>query len=89
MREATTAGLTLEPHLKQRLRPKATATLNVSRRSFYRIKKKAFRPIDHGNGNILLHRTVKERWDRDKIYRPKNLTDYVKDNGWPAIKLVG
>lgn len=89
MREAATAGLTLEPHLKQGLRAKATATLHVSRRSFYRIKKKLFRPIDHGNGNILLHRTVKERWDRDKKYRPKNLTDYVKASGWPAIKLVG
>ena len=84
MREAASAGLTLEPHLKQRLRPKATATLHESRRSYYRIKKKAFRPIDHGNGKIIIHQSVKERWDRDKKYRPKNLVDYVGKNGWPA-----
>ena len=89
MREASTSGLTLEPHLKQRLRSKATATLHESRRSYYRIKKKAFRPIDHGKGSTLVHRSVKERWDRDKKYRPKNLVDYVKMIGWPAIKMVG
>ena len=84
MGEAKKAGLTLEPFLKGRLKPKATATLHVSRRSYYRIKKKVFRPIDHGKDKVLIHRSVKERWDRDKSYRPQNLVDYVKANEWPA-----
>lgn len=84
MREANKAGLTLEPHLKDRLKPKATATLHESRRSYYRIKQKVFRPIDHGKDKLLIHQSVKERWDRDKNYRPKNLAEYVHVNGWPS-----
>ncbi len=84
MREANKAGLTLEPHLKDRLKPKATATLHESRRSYYRIKQKVFRPIDHGKDKLLIHQSVKERWDRDKNYRPKNLAEYVRVNGWPS-----
>jgi hypothetical protein len=34
MHEANKAGLTLEPHLNDRLEPKATATLHESRRSY-------------------------------------------------------
>ncbi len=89
LRQASAAGLTFETHLKQSLRPKATATLHVSRRSYYRIKAKSFRPIEHGKGLTLVHRSVKERWDRDKAYRPRNLVKYVNENGWSAIKLVG
>jgi uncharacterized protein (DUF2235 family) len=89
LREASAAGLTFEPHLKKSLRPKATATLHESRRSYYRIKAKVFRPIDRAREATLVHRSVKERWDRDKKYRPQNLVDCVEENGWPAIKLVG
>jgi len=84
MREANKVGLSLEPHLKQRLKPRATATLHESRRSYYRIKKRAFRPIDHGKGKVLIHQSVKERWERDKTYRPKNLSNYVRKQGWPS-----
>jgi uncharacterized protein (DUF2235 family) len=83
MREADAAGLALEPHLRRRLQPSPTATLHLSRRSYYRVKKKFFRPIDHGNGEVLVHRSVKQRWDQDAAYRPKNLVEYVRD-GWPA-----
>jgi hypothetical protein len=81
--EARTAGLQIEPHLNQSLKPRSTAGLHVSRRSFYRIKKKFYRPIDHGKSEVLLHRSVKERWDADADYRPKNLAEYV-EFGWPA-----
>ncbi|UCD69328.1 MAG: DUF2235 domain-containing protein [Betaproteobacteria bacterium] len=88
MREASKSGLTLEPHLKRRLRPKATATLHESRRSYYRIRKKVLRPIDHGKDKVLLHQSVKQRWDRDKSYRPKNLADYIRTRGWPSRLVV-
>ena len=84
MREANKAGLTLEPHLKDRLQPKATATLHESRRSDCRIKKQVFRPIDHGKDKVLIHRSVTQRWDADNSSRPKNLARYVRANGWPS-----
>ena len=89
LKEANKAKLTTESHLKQRIQGNARATLHQSRRTFYRIKRKFFRPIDHGRGEVVLHRSVKERWQTDKKYRPKNLADFLKTrNGvWP--KLVG
>lgn len=87
MAEARLAGLALEPHLQQSLQPKSTATLHLSRRSYYRVKKKFYRPIDHGKDNILLHTSVKQRWDLDPKYRPKNLLDYINRHGWQASLL--
>ena len=54
----------------------ALAKIHISRRSFYRVKKKYFRPIDHGSGSVLIHESVKQRWDQDSKYRPQNLVDY-------------
>lgn len=90
MREATTAGLTTEPHLRQRLEPNAAATIHQSRRWYYRLKKRLYRPIDHGKGPVMIHRSVKQRWDADPNYRSKakNLREYVDANGWPG-NLVG
>lgn len=82
IREATKFGLTVESHLTRNLNQNPAASLHKSRRSFYRIKKKYYRPIDHGKGEVFLHKSVKTRWDQDRKYRPKNLVDYVK-NGWP------
>ena len=84
MRQAQNAGLTLEPHLKPRLRGNSAATLHQSRRSFYRIKEKFYRDIDHGKGPILIHKSVKTRWNKDPKYRlnSKNLAKYLKQNGW-------
>lgn len=87
MKESMHAGLDIEPHLKKSLKHSPTATLHNSRRSFYRVKTKFYRPIDHGKGDILIHQTVKQRWEQDSDYRPKNLHDYVTQHGWPK-KLV-
>ena len=86
MRHATEAGLTLEPHLQRRLRGKTTAALHQSRRNYYRLKRKFFREIDHGAGPVLIHQSVKERWDKDPDYRrqSKNLKSYLSAHGWPA-----
>jgi len=86
--EAQKAGLTIEPHLKKNIRKNPLATLHNSRRSFFRVKKKYYRPIDHGKGSVLIHETVKQRWDdQNTKYRPENLETYIKKNGWPG-KLV-
>jgi len=91
MRQAAEAGLTLEPHLHQRLRVKTTAALHQSRRHYYRLRKKFFREIDHGRGPALIHQSVKERWDKAPGYRrqSKNPKGYLSAHGWPASLEAG
>jgi len=36
---------------------------------------------------VLIHESVKLRWDQDSEYRPDNLKEYIDENGWPN-KLV-
>ena len=83
IREAGKHDLKIEPHLSQSINKSANATLHNSRRSFYRVKKKFYRDIDHGKGEVIFHKSVKERWDSDDDYRPKNLVKYIEENGWP------
>ena len=86
MRQAQNAGLTFESHLKRSLQGKSTATLHQSRRSYYRIKKKFYRDIDHGKGPILIHKSVKQRWNNDPKYQrnSKNLAEYLAQKNWPS-----
>ncbi|MFB2661152.1 DUF2235 domain-containing protein [Shewanella mangrovisoli] len=81
--DAERFNLSLEPHLAASLHPNPLATLHDSRRSFYRIKQSYLRPIDPNVAPVLLHRSVKTRWDRDPKYRPKNLQTYLEQYGWP------
>lgn len=85
IKEAAMNGLTMEPHLRQSIHKSATAKLHNSRRSFYRLKKKYYRELNHGRGEVLFHRSVKERWDADDKYRPDNLAEYLDENGWPTL----
>lgn len=85
MAEAQVAGLTLEPHLQFSLRPSATATLHRSRKFVYRFKRPLYRAIEHGKGEVLIHESVRQRWDADPKYRPRNLAAYVEANGWPTL----
>jgi len=86
-REASAAGLHLEAHMMQSLKPVFTATLHRSRKHIFRSKRPYHRPIDHGRGHILIHRSVKQRWQADPKYRPKNLVDYLADHSgqWPTL----
>jgi uncharacterized protein (DUF2235 family) len=82
-------GLSTELHLKQNLKEKITASLHDSRRNFYRIRRKVHREIDHQHGSVLIHSSVKKRWDAaGENYRPKNLASYIsKVNGWSNVDL--
>ena len=83
--EANAYGLTIEDHLEKKLKNNPMAKLHPSRRNFYRIKGKHIRDIDHKKGGVLIHKSVKRRWDGDKKYRPANLRKYVdSNNGWPS-----
>ncbi len=87
MDEAEQAGLTIEPHLPANLNGDCMATLHNSRRHIYRSKRPFHRPIDHGKGEVLIHASVRERWERDPKYRPRNLLTYLEahDQAWPAL----
>ncbi len=77
IKEAEDAGLTIEEHLKESIKESIKesplAKIHNSRRSFYRVKEKHYRTIDHGCGPVIIHDSVKQRWDRDPKYRPENL----------------
>ena len=85
--EANKFGLKTEPHLNKSINPNPLSTLHNSRRKFYRIKEKYYRAIEHNKGPVLIHKSVKDRWDNDSKYRPKNLRAYINDKGWPK-KLI-
>lgn len=59
-KEAKGAGLHLEAHIVQGLNPVPAATLYQSRKYICRSKHPYYRPIDHGRGQVLLHRLVKQ-----------------------------
>lgn len=88
IREAEQSGLTVEPHLVSNLTNNPVAKLHPSHRNFYRLRGRHIRGIDHDQGKVLIHKSVRERWDGDKKYRPANLQEYVENIGWPR-DLVG
>jgi uncharacterized protein (DUF2235 family) len=85
IKEAAMHGLTMEAHLNHSINKSPTATLHNSRRSFYRVKRKFYRDLNHDKGEVLFHRSVKQRWDADEKYRPKNLVTYLDQNDWPTL----
>jgi uncharacterized protein (DUF2235 family) len=85
VKEAIKFGLSIEEHLVKSINTDSAplAEIHNSRRSFYRAKKEYLRPIEHGKGEVLIHKSVKLRWDQDPNYRPLNLVEYINKNGWP------
>ncbi len=82
LREAAKFGLVTEPHLNKSIKINPLSRLHNSRRSFYRVKGKYYRPIEHNKGPVFIHESVKYRWNNDSKYRPKNLVEYVREKGW-------
>ena len=73
MREAENAGLSFERHLKRRLKPRPTATLHDSSGLKFRSWRDNWRPTNHRKGKVLIHASVKDRWNQDRGYRPDNV----------------
>ncbi|MDQ2069596.1 DUF2235 domain-containing protein [Natronospira bacteriovora] len=84
MDEAGQAGLQLEPHLSDSLRPSVDAPLHRSRRHIYRLRRRYQRPIQMEGKPLMIHRSVRERWEADSDYRPPKLKAYLDAYGWPA-----
>ena len=83
IKAARKAGLTIEGYLDHDIHESPLATIHKSRRSFYRVKKKYYRPIEHKKDVVRIHLSVRERWEQDQKYRPANLKAYLDENGWP------
>ncbi len=83
MREAREMGLGIEQHLDTVLRPSATARLHDSYKGFMKLLGKSRRKIGR---NTRIHASVKERYDRDRKYRPRPLVKYVKKYGWDRLE---
>jgi uncharacterized protein (DUF2235 family) len=83
--EAGAAGLSTEPHLAAGVNAKPTAKLHQSRKHIYRSRPRYQRPIDHGKTAVLVHESVKQRWDAMPKYRPDNLAAYLDSKGWPPL----
>ena len=84
--EAEHAGLSFEKHLGRRLKPDPAATLHDSSSLKFRSWKDIWRPINHRKGKVLIHKSVKERWEQDSNYRPESLKKYIARNGWPTLE---
>ncbi len=85
IREARAAGLSVERHLDGTLRPDPLAPVYRSRRHIYRSRPRVDRPIDIGSSPVLVHESVRQRWEALPRYRPRNLARYLETNGWPTL----
>lgn len=85
LQEAATAGLGVEQHLPRSLVPQPRARLHESRRHIYRSRPRHRRTIEHGHGEVLIHRSVKQRWESIEQYRPRQLKEYLQLHGWQGV----
>ena len=88
--EAKAAGLSVESHLTENLTSDPHSELHQSRKSYFRLKREALRdmaPLDESGTIIpmLVHRSVKERNDRNAGYRPRNLVRFLKHRSWEEL----
>lgn len=83
--EAKEKGLGVERYLENKITNNPNAYIHNSRRSFYRIKEKYYRKLEQYQEEVLLHSSVKKRWESDNSYRPKNLAEYIDRYGWRNI----
>ncbi|GIU48163.1 DUF2235 domain-containing protein [Shewanella sp. KT0246] len=84
LEEAQAYKLSVESHLINQVSPAPMAKLHNSRRNFYRVKRKLYRDMAPMGEPMLIHQSVKQRWDNDVNYRPKNLQALVDKFGWPT-----
>ncbi len=87
MREATAAGLGLESYLGAEITDGKKAKLHKSRKHIFRAKRPKFRSLINSEIPLLIHPSVKFRYQHDANYRPRNLKALVEAEGWNALPL--
>ena len=80
--EASTAGLKIEPHIKDALTDGSKGKVHKSRNHVYRFKKPLRRPLIVEGKPTKIHPSVKARYLADSKYRPRQLKKLVETNGW-------
>lgn len=81
VQEAEAIGLSIEGHLIDDIvSSDKPASLHNSRRTFYRLKDKYYRDIQHNKGPTLIHQSVQQRWLSDERYRPRNIKELIGDD---------
>lgn len=83
--EATSAGLTIEPHIRDSLTDGSHAGLHKSRRQVYRLKSPLHRPLVIDGKPTRIHPSVKSRYQADDRYRPKWLEQRIAESGWDSL----
>jgi uncharacterized protein (DUF2235 family) len=92
IREVEGIGLSIEEHLKKEIsKPPlelALAKKHESRVKFFKLKRKLYRAIKHDFGKVLIHESVKIRYENDRDYKPKNLEEYLKEiQNWENVDI--
>lgn len=85
--QATTAGLTIEPHLRASLTDGSKAKLHQSRNHVYRFKSPLHRPLVIEDKPTLIHNSVRTRYLSDNQYRPSRLKKLIDQQGWSAVNM--
>jgi len=92
IKEVEKIGLEVESHLKDKIKINIAKTplaeKHNSRTKFFRLKQKYYRNLEDSGEKVLIHESVKIRYEKDESYRPKNLEEYLKKSkGWKNIIL--
>lgn len=87
MAEASKVGLKFEPHLSGQLTDNPLSTKNRSYKGIYRSRGRVSRTIDHGESELLIHQSVKSRWEGRPNYQKnaRNLRKLIEEQGWPQL----
>ena len=89
IKQAKQAGLKFEPHITESLSDGSLEPLHKSHRHIFRLKKSLDRPLENKNVPLIIHESVKKRFDEDNSYRPAKLVELVNKLGWSEVTLEG
>ena len=78
--EAESFGLSVEGYVKEQLSYDCLTKLHNSRTLLYRSQRPYHRKIARRHGDVIIHPSVRERWELDPNYRPENLAEYFKES---------
>jgi uncharacterized protein (DUF2235 family) len=85
VKEASSAGLRIEPHLKSALTDDTLSKIHKSRNHVYRFKSPLHRPLLVEGKPTRIHPSVKARYLADENYRPQQLRTLVDTQGWDNL----
>jgi uncharacterized protein (DUF2235 family) len=85
--EAISAGLIIEPHIRDSLTDGTKGKLHKSRNHVYRLKSPLHRPLFIDSKPTKIHPSVKSRYLADSSYRPPQLRKLVEHLRWDNLEV--